>query len=441
MLMVRGRELTRRSEGFATGSVLAVSTADFAWIPTPRPRRRASIICKLVARDEMTAALDDTALLRASEAQVPGANFGDNHFRPAYARLLAALRDEARLDRSGEWAAAVRIITSLNRRRQLALLLARAPQIREQPIVAPIFILGFPRTGTTLLHNLLAADPDKRAIRLWEMREPFAPDHQPEFDADAWSRSVIATTEQLIEAGYKLAPRLADIHPLRATWPDECSWLFRNDFRSLVFGFSHFVPSYVAWLLEQDMRPAYAYYRLQLQAITHQRGGAPLVLKDPCHLWHLDALLDSFPDARIIALHRPLEQVVGSFASLCQALHEAGAEPRPSAEIGNYAVDLLAAGMQRMLAVRASLPAERVLDVHYRDLIGDPLATLEHIHRRFELRLRPAARAGAERWLSDNRELSGRHRYELEHFGLDRAAIERRFADYREQLSEVGRAL
>lgn len=376
-----------------------------------------------------TSALDESALLRAAIAQVPDADFGGEEFLPAFSRLLAALRGEAQLDRSGEWAMAARIIMSLNRRRQLSRLLARAPQLRERPIVAPIFILGFPRTGTTLLHNLLAADPGNRAVRLWEMREPFAPDDRPGFDVDAWSRSVIATTEQVIAAGYKMSPRLADIHPLRATWPDECSWLFRNSFTSLVFGFSDYVPSYVEWLLAQDMLPAYAYFKLQLQAITHQRGGAPLVLKDPCHLWHLDALLQVFPDARVIQLHRPPEQVVGSFASLCQALHEGGATPRTSAEIGRYAVDLLAQGLQRIDAVRATLAPERILDVDYRELVGDPLATLQRIYTSLGLQFQ--ARDEAATWLAENQGLSGRHRYELHEFGLDASVVQRRFTEGR----------
>lgn len=378
-----------------------------------------------------TSALDESALLRAATAQVPDADFGGEEFLPAFSQLLAALRDEAQLDRSGEWATAARIIMALNRRRQLSRLLVRAPELRERPIVAPIFILGFPRTGTTLLHNLLAADRRNRAVRLWEMREPFAPDDQPGFDEQAWSRSVIATTEQVIAAGYKMSPRLADIHPLRATWPDECSWLFRNSFQSLVFGFSHYVPSYVEWLLAQDMLPAYAYFKLQLQAITHQRGGAPLVLKDPCHLWHLDALLQVFPDARVIQLHRPPEQVVGSFASLCRALHEGGATARPSAEIGRYAIDMLARGLQRIDAVRATLTPERILDVDYRELVGDPIATLQRIHGRFGVEFGAEARAEAESWLAENRGLSGRHHYELHEFGLDASMVERRFADAR----------
>lgn len=388
-----------------------------------------------------TSALDESALLRAATAQVPDADFGGEAFLPAFSQLLASLRDEAQLDRTGEWAAAARIIMALNRRRQLSRLLARAPELRERQIVAPIFILGFPRTGTTLLHNLLAADPRSRAVRLWEMREPFAPDDRPGFDGEAWSRSVISTTEQVIAAGYKMSPRLADIHPLRATWPDECSWLFRNSFMSLVFGFSHYVPSYVEWLLAQDMLPAYAYFKLQLQAITHQRGGAPLVLKDPCHLWHLDALLQVFPDARVIQLHRPPEQVVGSFASLCQALHEGGATPRPSAEIGRYAVEMLARGLERSDAVRATLAPDRILDVDYRELVGDPISTLQRIYCRFGLEFESQARDAATSWLAENRGLSGRHRYELHEFGLDASTVERRFAAARHmparQMEEV----
>jgi hypothetical protein len=386
-----------------------------------------------------TSALDEAALLRAATAQVPDADFGGEEFLPAFSRLLAALRDEAQLDRSGEWAAAARIVMALNRRRQLSRLLARAPELRDRPIASPIFILGFPRTGTTLLHNLLATDPRNRAVRLWEMREPFAPDDRPGFDAQAWSSSVIATTEQVIAAGYKMSPRLADIHPLRATWPDECSWLFRNSFTSLVFGFSHYVPSYVEWLLAQDMQPAYAYFKLQLQAITHQRGGAPLVLKDPCHLWHLGALLQVFPDARVIQLHRAPEQVVGSFASLCQALHEGGATARPSAEIGRYALDMLARGLQRIDAVRATLAPDRIFDVDYRELVGDPIETLQRIHARFGLSFEADARDRATAWLAENRGLSGRHRYELHDFGLDATEVERQFMSARQsEVQHVG---
>jgi hypothetical protein len=372
-------------------------------------------------------------LLRASVAQVPDADFGDETFLEPLRELLAALHDEARLEPVGEWATVARLIASLNKRRRLSALLRDRPEIREQPIVAPVFVLGFPRTGTTLLHNLLASDPRNRAIRLWEMREPFAPDPLP----DTWQAATIAATEQLIAAGYRLSPRLAAIHPLRATWPDECSWLFRNGFASLVFAFAYHVPRYRDWLLARDMRPDYAYFRLQLQAILAQRPGAPLVLKDPCHLWHLDALLDSFPDARIIHLHRRVEDVVASFCSLCHALQDGGTRTRPPAEIGEYASTMLERGMQRMLAVRASLPADRIVDVDYRELVRDPIARVSALYQRFDLTLDDPARAGMQTWLAQSRELSGAHHYSLAGYGLDELEIRARFAAYTDRFGAM----
>ena len=374
----------------------------------------------------MTRVFDEDALLRASTLQVPEGDFGDDDFRPALAALLRALEHEAQLDPRGQWAATARIIAALNRRRRLSDLLSREPAVTEVELQTPIFILGFPRTGTTMLHNLLAGDRANRAIRLWEMREPFAPRNPP----PTWKREVIETTSQLVEAGYQLSPRLRQIHPLRATWPDECSWLFRNSFASMVFGFSYFIPSYLEFLAQRDASADYEYFRLQLQAILFQRPGTQLVLKDPCHIWNLDALLKAFPDARVIHLHRRLEQVVPSFCSLCQALQEGGATARPLPEIGAYATDMLTHGMQRMLEVRAELEPGRIYDLDYRRLVDDPLATVGDIYAHFGLELDEGASSAMHSWLEQSRGLTGKHSYSLDMFGLDASALAQRFAPY-----------
>lgn len=369
---------------------------------------------------------DIDGLMRAAAAQIPDADFGPAGFEASLARLLAALRDEARLSPQGTWTTVGRIVQSLKRRRLLSRLERRHPEIAEVPLPAPIVIVGFPRTGTTLLHNLLAADPASRAIRLWEMREPFAP-----VDAgDGWAAEVEQVTAQLVDAGYKLSPRLVDIHPLKAEWPDECSWLFRNSFATLVHGFSHFVPGYVDWLMRRDMTPDYADYRRQLRAIVWQRPGAPLVLKDPCHLWHLPELLAALPDARVIHLHRDVDRVASSFASLCRALHEGTAAARPDAEIGAYAVDMLETGMRRMLEARAALPAERFVDLGYDRLVADPAAAVAALYERLDLPWTPAAQAGVEGWLAEGRKLTGRHQHGLADFGLDADDVRARFAPY-----------
>ena len=381
----------------------------------------------------MNQLLDVDALVRSSRAQVPEGDFGDESFIEPLRVFVEALEREARLQGTGQWAAAARIIAALNRRRRLHALVERTPELVEVPVEAPVFILGFPRTGTTLLHNLFASDPANRALRLWEMREPFAP-------ADAgpdWAAQVQATTAQLVEAGYRLSPRLAAIHPLDPMWPDECSWLFRNSFATQVLGFSYFVPSYLRYLDARDARPDYRYFKLQLQGILAQRPGQPLVLKDPCHIWNLDALLETFPDARVIYLHRAIEQVLPSFCSLCRALQEGGAEARPDAAIGRYATQMLATAMDRALAVRSRLESDRILDLDYRRLVAAPLDSVAGLYDQLGLDYTPAAREAMADWLEANRGLSGKHRYSLEMFGLDPDEVASRFAAYTDRFASL----
>jgi len=233
-----------------------------------------------------------------------------------------------------------------------------------------------------------------------------------------------------VEAGYQMAPRLADIHPLRAQWPDECSWLFRNSFATLVNAFSHYMPTYADWVMDRDMTPDYAYYRLQLQAILSQRPGQPLVLKNPCHVWHLPALLSVFPDARIVQLHRDVTDVVGSFASLCHALPEGTSEVRSDVELGAYALHMLKVGMERMLAARAALPATSFTDLGYDTLVADPLKVLRELHAGWGLSFDDAAAQAAERWLGEGKKLTGRHAYDLSRFGLSDEAVCDVFTQY-----------
>lgn len=369
---------------------------------------------------------DIDGLIQAAAAQVPDADFGPAGFEEPLGRLLAALRDEARLTPQGTWTTVGRIVQSLKRRRLLSRLERRHPEIADVALPAPVVIVGFPRTGTTLLHNLFAADPANRAIRLWEMREPFAPVDA----AEGWAAQVEQVTAQLVDAGYKLSPALVDIHPLKAEWPDECSWLFRNGFATLVQGFSDFVPGYIDWLMQRDMAPDYAYYRRQLQAIVFQRPGAPLVLKDPCHVWHLPELLGALPDARVIHLHRDVDRVVSSFASLCRALQQGTSVARSDAEIGAYAADMLETGMGRLLAARKTLPAERFVDVGYDRLVADPVATVADLYDRLDLPWTPATQAGLEGWLAEGSKLTGRHQHGLADFGLDADDVRARFAPY-----------
>ena len=145
----------------------------------------------------MNSPFESEPLLQAAVSQLPDAGFGPGEFRPSLDLLLDCLRREARLTQPGTWSAVGRVVQSLKRRRLLAKLLVQRPELTDLPVEAPVFIVGFPRTGTTMLHNLLASNTNHRAVRLWEMREPFA----PEGADDGWRDATVATTRQLVEAG------------------------------------------------------------------------------------------------------------------------------------------------------------------------------------------------------------------------------------------------
>lgn len=376
----------------------------------------------------MNQILTTQALSNAATAQTPEGHFGDEDYQPALESLLASLHSQAQLGPIGLYAASSKLIASLKRRRQLTARLEQQPALTGSKIEKPVFILGFPRTGTTLLHNLFASDSANRSIRLWEMRDPLAEGEQQVSKA-------IKETEALVEAGYRLSPKLRDIHPLKAQWPDECSWLFRNSFASMVNGFSYYIPDYVNWLLARDMTEDYQYFRRQLQAILSLRPGGPLVLKDPCHIWHLPELLKTFPDARIIQLHRDPQQTVASFVSLCRALQEGGATARPLPQIGEYCMHMLTTGLDRMLTARDQLPAQNFIDLSYQDLVANPLGTMEKIYLKLDMPFTRQSHSGIEQWLAQGSKHTGKHHYQLADFGLTSTDIQQKFATYNQRFA------
>ena len=159
----------------------------------------------------MAQPFDHHALMESAAAQVPDSDFGPDGFQDALRTLLSGLRDEAKLTQMGTWAALTRCVQSLTRRRRLSRLLRTHPEIRDVAVAAPVVIVGFPRSGTTALQNMLAANPRHRAIRTWEMREPFAPEDAPE----DWAAQTEQTTHGLIQARQRMSPQLVDIHPPR----------------------------------------------------------------------------------------------------------------------------------------------------------------------------------------------------------------------------------
>ncbi len=372
--------------------------------------------------------LNNTALHAAATARSGLHDFGDPHYLQALDALLQALTQEAELSPQGLWRTVPYLITALEQRARNAATLKAHPEILDLPIEAPLFITGFPRTGTTLLHNLLACDPANRAPLLWELQNPTTPPDAPA----SWLQDTLRNTQSILDFIYNTSPDFARIHPMHPEAPDECSWLLRKSFASMVYAFTYHIPSYVEWLhaLEHDaVVKHYRDFKAQLQLILWRRPGQRLVLKDPCHAWHLDALLEVFPDAHVIHLHRDLSQTIPSLASLCSALQRLDSNTRDPERTGAYATRLVESAAAAILRARPSLPPDAVLDAHYSALVQDPVQAALDLQRRAGRTPGEGAHEAMQAWLHNNRQhKAGRHIYTTEQFNIknieDRRALQ-----------------
>jgi hypothetical protein len=355
-------------------------------------------------------------------------DFGPEGFLPALEVLAGALDREARLTFHGRPAVRQGLVNHLANRLHLAENARRHPGILQVGIERPVFIIGLLRTGSTLLHNLLAQHPDLRVPLLWELGTPASPGADPAAEAD-----LVRATQAYVDDYFYVAPRLKAVHFLDALRPDECHRLLGNAFRSMVFEMRYDIPSYARWLTRQDAAEAYRYHRQQLQHILWRKPGRPVVLKCPFHLWNLPALLAAYPDARLVHLHRDPARVIPSTCSLCVVVRGARAATIDLHGIGRKWLEATAAALDRLQGFRReSWPEARFLDVQYDELTRDTFGTLRRICDFAGAPLTPPARRSIEAWLARNpQEKHGPHRYTPEQFGLDPQLLKERFAGYR----------
>lgn len=382
----------------------------------------------------MTIELESEALLAAASKRRGGlADFGDASFRPALDALLASIREEARLSATGERLFSDRLVESLSSRLSLEDYIKRYPEITEERITDPVFIVGLPRTGTTMLHRVLARDSRFYTPLWWEVRFP-APFSDQSSAEDPRIAAARAEVKMMIEA----MPELLTMHPLDAELPDEEVVLMEHSFLSAMYAYAN-VPAYTAWLGQQDQTPAYAYLKRQLQFLQWQkrkRGEVAQrwILKAPHHTHAMDVLFKVFPDAKIIQTHRdPIETIpsMSSFAYTIWRVYSDEADPREAASLWSAK---FSKGLQDAIHVRDSVPADRFLDVWYLDAVARPMEVVERIYPFLGLAPTEEAVRSMHAWLqASSRDKRAPHDYSLEKMGLTRAQLERDFAEYRQR--------
>jgi hypothetical protein len=351
---------------------------------------------------------------------------------PALERLARSAAVEGGLHDAGLAAFTAKLTLLAAERLRAERLLAENPGIRERPLPVRFAIAGLGRSGTTLLHRLLCCDPDVEFLPTWQAFRP-VPSSIGERGEDPRRR---ATRDQ-IDALRRANPDALRIHPLDADAPEEEVFLLQHSFASMLFALSCPLPSYSRWLNATEHRAAYhfAFDLLRLnEAAAGTAPGRPRVMKSPQFLLDLPLLVDLLPETVIAQTFRDPVDLVGSYCSTYANSRRASVATFDPIALGRERVDQLAAMTERALAVRARHGAGRFVDVHYADLVADPISVVERIYAAARLPLGAGTRRAIERWLADNPQgRAGRHDYRLADYGLDRNAIETRFAVFIER--------
>jgi hypothetical protein len=322
------------------------------------------------------------------------------------------------------------LTSALTTRIQLHQWAERNPEIREEKIERPWVIVGLPRTGSSLLSNLLGQDPLARAPLHWEAARLIPPADLSSAATDPRIQESQRETDQLLA----LNPPFAVMHPTGAMLAQECVAFFMYDVRTLGVETQAYVPSYGRWLEDCDMTPAYVQHRRSLQTLQAAQPTERWILKTPNHLWCIATLLETYPDARIIWTHRDPGPVMTSLASLVNTLQRMFThrqDPRPAAEEWKgKAKHALETGM----AFDESAPEGWCMHVHYDDLVSDPVATVERIHAHFgEILGSLHARRIRAFMAQDRPSAGGRHAYDPADFGWSYEGLQEEFARYSER--------
>lgn len=349
-------------------------------------------------------------------------DFGDPAFEEGLRVLCNSADRDAKLNFVGRLIFREYTVAALVQRLRRVDLGKRRPEIFERSLNRPLILVGLPRSGTTMLHRLLALAGDARALRAWELRQPIAPR-----GPDRRREEAIAMIAKMKRA----APSLDAKHHMDADEPEECMLLKDPSFVSISYWAFFPVFEHLAWVERQDHRAAYREYRAYLQVFQAESPERRLVLKAPAHTRFIELLHEIVPEARIVQTHRDPVSVVASLNSLFYTFHSVASRAPDLRRMARANLELLAKQVEGNMAQRARVPAEKLFDLRYRDLLADPVGSVEQIHARFDLPYDDAARDAVRAWLRNRPQHHfGKHVYSAAELGLSEEQINERFTAY-----------
>jgi hypothetical protein len=370
---------------------------------------------------------DADELIAEAVGQTGFDDFGELPFREGLETLLQTYDNHIR-DPEGRKRCRDRVVMQLATRLKCENAFKTIPAIHEQKITAPIFVTGLPRSGTSALLNLLVAAPENRGLLQWEVQFPDPwPGCEPGQE-DPRYPYLVKALEETRNSDF------AKIHFVDADTPEECVLLHAYAFTGVQLGFEIMLEPYRSWILQQDLRPMYAYQKQQMQMLNWRNPGEQWMLKAPAHMWGIDAILEVFPDARFIWCHRDPQKVIPSINSMNRVvmhMYAGDYSHIDAGEIGRAVMEWYALSLERGLDMRARYPQELFVDCSQAEFVENPMGVVERVYRSFELPLSADARAVLQAHIDANpKGKHGKHEYDLAEYGLTRELIAERFAFY-----------
>ncbi|TAL04438.1 MAG: sulfotransferase [Rhodospirillaceae bacterium] len=318
------------------------------------------------------------------------------------------------------------VVMALANRLKVTGYLDKRPELLARPIKRPVFVLGIPRTGTTLLSNLLATDPARRSALTWEIDDPVPPPTSKTLYTDPRAVARLEAERKMLEAH----PEYGKYYRNSAIYPNECMFFTIHDFKGLLWEGRGKLPNYRDWLFQTDLTSTYEYHKRFIQLL---QADAPGIwnLKMPSHGLWIPTLLKIYPDARLVWTHRDPLTATGSFCSLMRLSNQASTGVVPTEWIAENYPWQAVEHANRIMDAREKLGHDRIIDVHYADVIRDPISTMRKLYKALGDDFTSAAEAGMRAWLDDNPQGKfGKHEYKLAEFGLTPDKVRKLFGRY-----------
>ena len=290
----------------------------------------------------------------------------------------------------------------------------------------PVFVIGLPRSGTTLLFNLLSLDKSHRSPLYWEIMHPF-----PMVKSSREKIKREKKTNRELTLAKTLIPKLRGMHTIRANSPEECEQIATINVKSFVYMCMADVPEYVEYLKNCPFDSVFMWHKRFFQALEINGKPKRWLLKDPSHIGHLPEILKTYPKAKFIHIHRDPTEAVASFCSLTKNIRSSFSKKVNTSDIGSTVIDFWKHNLNKGMEDRKNLSSNQIVDINYQDFIASPLNQVKSAYLQLGFDMTIETENNIENYLSQGQTTSkSLHQYSLKEFGLNEKNVRDEFRDY-----------